>query len=79
MANQYCIYPIGRLQDVEVDLHGVNKMVDFKDIEIRGGKDPYLALLVIEWAYENYVVIDLKKELMTFEVDCMKVTQPLYP
>jgi hypothetical protein len=26
MANQYCIYPIGRLQNIEVDLDGVKRM-----------------------------------------------------
>jgi hypothetical protein len=35
--------------------------------------------LGIDWAYENYIVIDIKKEIMTFEVDGMKVTQPLDP
>jgi hypothetical protein len=29
MGNQYCIYPIGRLQNVEVDLDGFKTMVDF--------------------------------------------------
>jgi hypothetical protein len=79
MANQYCIYPVGRLQNVEVDLDGVKTMVDFEVIEIMGEKDPYPTLLGIDWAYENFVVIDLKKELMTFEADGMKVTQPLDP
>jgi hypothetical protein len=44
-----------------------------------GEKDPYPALLGIDWAYKNYVVIDIKKETMTFESDGMKVTQPLDP
>jgi hypothetical protein len=79
MANQYCIYPVGRLQNVEVDLDGVKTMVDFEVIEIMGEKDPYPTLLGIDWAYENFVVIDLKKEIMTFEADGMKVTQPLDP
>lgn len=42
-------------------------------------KDPYPCLLGIDWTYENYVVIDIKKELVTFEADGMKVTQPLDP
>ena len=32
-----------------------------------GDKDPYPALLDIDWAFENYAIIDLKKELMIFE------------
>jgi hypothetical protein len=42
-----------------------------------GEKDPYPTLLGIDWDYENFVVIDLKKEIMSFEEDGMKVTQPL--
>jgi hypothetical protein len=71
--------PFGRLQNVEVDLDGVKTIFDFEVIEIMGEKDPYPALLGIDWAYENFVVIDIKKELMTFEADGMKVTQPLDP
>jgi hypothetical protein len=44
-----------------------------------GEKYPYRTLLGIDWAYENYAIIDLKKELMRFEADGMKVTQPLDP
>jgi hypothetical protein len=77
MVNQYCIYPVGRLENVEVDLARVKTVVDFEVIEIMGEKDPYPSLLGIDWAYDNYVVIDLKKESMTFEVDGMKVVQPL--
>jgi hypothetical protein len=40
MANQYCIYPIRSLQNVEVDLDGVKKMAKFEVIEIMGEKDP---------------------------------------
>ena len=39
----------------------------------------YLALLGIKWAYENYEINDLKNKTMNFEVDGMKVTQPLDP
>jgi hypothetical protein len=79
MTNQYCIYPVGRMENVEVDLAGVKKTIYFEVIEIMGEKDLYPYLLGIEWAYDNYAVIDIKKELMTFEEDGMKVTQPLDP
>jgi hypothetical protein len=39
-----------------------------------GEKDPYPTLLGINWAYENYDVIDLKKETMNFKLDGNKVT-----
>jgi hypothetical protein len=79
MANQYCIFPIGRLENVEIDVVGVKTIADFEVIEIMGDKDPYPALLGIDWAYENYAVIDLKKDTMTFEADGIKVVQPLDP
>jgi hypothetical protein len=79
MENQYCIFPIGRLENVEIDVAGVKTVDDFEVIEIMGDKDPYPALLGIDWAYDNYAVIDLKKYTMTFEVDGIKVVQPLDP
>jgi hypothetical protein len=79
MANQYFIFPIGILESVEIDVAGVNTIADFEVIEIMGHKDPYPALLRIDWAYENYAVIDLKKDTMTFEADGIKIVQPLDP
>jgi hypothetical protein len=79
MANQYCISPIGRLENVEIDVAGVKSVVDFEVIEIVGDKDPDPALLGIDWAYDNYALIDLKKDTTTFEADGIKVVQPLDP
>jgi hypothetical protein len=42
-------------------LVGVKTIDDFEVIEIMGEKDPYPYLLGIEWAYQNYVVIDVRK------------------
>ena len=39
MENQYCIYPVGRLENVEVDLVGINIVADFEVIEIIAEKD----------------------------------------
>jgi hypothetical protein len=79
MENRYYIFPVGSLQNVEVDLVGVKTLDDFEFIEIMGENDPYPTLLGIDWAYENYAIIDLTKETMTFESDGMKVTQRLDP
>ena len=79
MENQYCIFPIGRLENMEIDVAGVKTVVDFEFIEIMGDKDPYLVLLGINWVYDNYVVIDLKKDIITFEAKGIKVVQPLDP
>jgi hypothetical protein len=64
---------------VEIDVAGVKTVADFKVIEIMGDKDPYPTLIGIDWAYENYVVIDLNKYTMKFEADRIKVVQPLDP
>jgi hypothetical protein len=64
---------------VEIDVAGVKNVDDFEVIEIMGDKDPYPALLGIVWAYDNYVVIDLKRDTMTFEGEIIKVGQPLDP
>ena len=48
MANPYCILPIGRLENVEVDVVGVKTHTEFDIIDIMGDKDPYLALLGID-------------------------------
>ena len=74
MENQYCIVLIGRLEDVKVDIAGVNTYTDFEVIDIMGDKDLYPALLGIDWAFENYAIIDLKKELMIFEDGEVRVT-----
>lgn len=67
------------MEDVEVDVARVKTYIDFEVKDIMGDKDPYLALLGIDWAFENYVVIDLKKELMIFEDGEVRVVQPLNP
>ena len=38
MVNQYCIVPIGRLEEVEVDIAGVKTYTDFEVIDIMGDK-----------------------------------------
>ena len=64
---------------MEIDVAGLKTVADFEIIEIMGDKDPYSALLGIDWACDNYVVIDLKKDTMTFEARGIKVVQPLDP
>jgi hypothetical protein len=79
MENEYCIFPIGRLGNMEINIAGVKTLVDFEFIDIIGYKDPYFALLGINWSYDNYAVIDLNKDTMTFESEGIKVVQPLDP
>ena len=62
-----------------MDIVIVNIVTDFESIEIIGDKDPYPSLIGIHCTFENYVVIDLKKEMMTFESHGIRVTLLLYP
>jgi hypothetical protein len=46
-------------------------------IEIVDDCCPYLALLGIDWDFNNSTVVDLKKSIMTFEGDGLRVITPL--
>jgi hypothetical protein len=62
-----------------VDIDGVRTFVDFEVIEIVDDSCPYPALLGIDWAFNNSIVVDLKKRRMTFEGDVLRVIAPLDP
>lgn len=47
MENKYFIFPIGSLENIEVDLINVKPIVDFEVIEITGDKYTYPCLLGI--------------------------------
>lgn len=79
MENQYCILLMGHMEDVEVDIARENTYADFEVIYIMGDKYPYPTFLGIKWAFENYTIIDLKKGMMTFEVEGVRAIQPLDP
>ncbi len=71
--------PLGRFPSVQVDIDGVSTLADFEVIEIIDDSNPYPALLGIEWALENYAVINLKHGHMTFEGKGLRVIVPLDP
>jgi hypothetical protein len=60
LADQYKIYPIGWLEQVEVNIEGVKTKVDFKVIEIMDESDPYPPLLGIDQDFDKNVVLNLK-------------------
>lgn len=62
-----------------MDIVRVKIVFDFEFIKVIGDKDPYTSLLGIDWALENYDVIDLNKETMDFEFNGIRVTLSLYP
>ena len=60
LANQHRVLPIGKLKGVTLDLDRVHTKVDFEVIEIVNNMTPYLALLVLDWAFDNQSIINLK-------------------
>jgi hypothetical protein len=79
MANQQVVNPFGQLEHVLVDIDGVRTFADFEVIEIVDDSFPYPALLGIDWAFNNSIVVDLKKRCMTFQKDVLRVVSPLDP
>ena len=45
----------------------MHNLVDFEVIEIIDDSTPYPVLLGIDWAFDNQVIINLKKKTMSFE------------
>jgi hypothetical protein len=60
------------LEHVPVDIDEVRTFVDFEVIEIVDDICPYLALLGIDWDFNNSTVVDLKKRRMKFEGDSLR-------
>jgi hypothetical protein len=79
MANQQVVSPFGRLEHVPVDIDGVRTFADFEVIEIVDDNFPYPTLLGIDWAFNNFTMVDLKKRRMNFKKDGLRVIAPLYP
>jgi hypothetical protein len=79
LANQHRVLPIGRLKGVTVDLDGVCTKEDFEVIKIVYGTTLYPTLLVLDWAFDNQTIINLKTRKLTFESEDYKVIAPLDP
>jgi hypothetical protein len=62
-----------------VEIDGIRTFVDFEVIEIVYYSCPYPALLGIDWAFNNSIVVDLKKRRMTLEGDVLRVIALLDP
>jgi len=73
MVNQQKILPMGRLQGVIVDIEEASTQMDFEVIEIVDDRNPYLALLGIDYATNMNGVINLKKQKIIFEKKCLHI------
>ena len=79
LANQEKVIPLGHLSSVPVDLDGVHNLANFEDIEIIDDSTLYPALLGIDWAFENQVIVNLKKKTMSFKGNGICIIGPLDP
>jgi hypothetical protein len=61
MANQQAVSPFDRLEHVPMDIDRVRMLANFEVIEIVDDNCPYPALLGIDWDFNNYTMVDLKK------------------
>jgi hypothetical protein len=62
-----------------VNIKGVKTKSGLEVIEIMDESVPYPTLLGMDWAFDNNVVLNLKKMQMSFETDTMCVVAPLDP
>jgi hypothetical protein len=79
LANQYKIYPVGWVENVEVNIDGVKTKAYFEVIDIMDEKDPYPAFIGIDWAFYNKAVFNLKQRKISFETEELHVVAPLDP
>jgi hypothetical protein len=79
LATEHKIVMVGHLIGVPVNIDGVLNMAYFEFIEIMDDNQPYLALMGLEWTFDNWEIINLKRRGVIFEVRYLKVTTPLDP
>ena len=77
LSNQVKVLSIGWLSNVIVDVEGLNTYADFEVINIVDDKNPYPTLLGIYWAIDNQTIINLKKRILSFEYEEMRVVSPI--
>jgi hypothetical protein len=73
------VNPFGRLEHVPIEIDGIRTFADFEVIEIVDDSCPYPALLGIDWDFNNSTFVDLRKRIMTFEGNGLKLISPMDP
>jgi hypothetical protein len=79
LENQHRVLLIGRLKGVTVYLDGVCTMADFEVIEIVYVTTPYPTVFGLDWAFDNWSIINLNTWKMTFESGEYRAIAPLDP
>jgi len=62
-----------------MDIDRVRTFVDFEVIEIVDDICPYPMMLGIDWAFNNSTMVEIKKIIMAFEGDGLRVIETLDP
>jgi hypothetical protein len=65
------------LEHVPIHIDGVRTFAYFEVIENIDDSFPYPTLLGIDWAFNNSIVVNLKKRHVTFEGYVLRVISPL--
>ena len=73
LSNQHKIYPVGRLENVEVGIDRVKSREEFEVIDIIDDAEPYPSLMGIDWDFYNLAILNLKKIQMSFELEDLTV------
>jgi hypothetical protein len=66
LASQHKIIPIERLVGVHVNIDGLQNIANFEVITIVDNNQSYPTFLGMDWAFENNVIINLKKRDIIF-------------
>jgi hypothetical protein len=69
---------IGKLVGVIVNTDGVYNLYEFEVIKTMDNNQLYQKFTIMEWAFDNQEIINLKKREMIFEGG-IKLTTPLDP
>lgn len=54
---------MGRFHGIVVDIDRVRVVADFEVIQIVDDSNPYLKLLILDWAFDIDAIIDLREEI----------------
>ena len=73
------VQQIGRVSNLVIDVEGMRTHDYFDIIEVFNGEGSYLSLLVVGWDNDSMVVINFKKQMMTFENQDIRVIAPMDP
>ena len=79
LANQMKVLPIGRLNQVPVEIEGLHTYAEFEVINIVDDKNRHTMLLGIHLDIYNQNIINFKKRILTFEYEEQRMVALLDP